>query len=148
MRRLLLFATALSLAACATVPPGAMDADTGAPSKSEASFAVAEAAARVADAIGQAPPVTLAATTIDEKAIRAAFVTFDHALDLIDAAVAGGVIHRGTPTALTIRRVVVTTQAALNAASAAQRAGNATSYTAALHDAESALASLRIALAR
>jgi len=150
LKRLILFAATLSLAACATpaLAPAAMDGDLGAPSRSESAYAVAQTAAQVADAIGQAPPATLSRTTIDEKVVRGLYKSFDFALSLIDGARAGGMIVRGTPTALAIRDGILATKAALMAASAAQRASNATTYTAALRDAERALAALQLALVR
>lgn len=146
MKRLLLFATALSLVACSpvtTTPAGT----TPPPSRGDAILVVADSAAAVADALKVAPPATLTKTTIDEKAIRLAFKEFDRALTVIDSFVAGGKIVRNSPVAMTIRKGVLTTATALNAASAAQRAGNATSYTAALRDAKNALAMVQTAIA-
>lgn len=148
MKRFLLFAVALALSACSTLTPPASVAGAPAPTRSDTILAVASTAATVADAIGQAPPATLSRTTIDDKAIRLAFKTFDHALDVVDAFVASGAIVRNSPTALTIRRAILATQSALNAASAAQRAGSATTYSEALRQAQAALASLETALAR
>lgn len=127
------------LAGCATLPTATSD-------RGAAIREVAHTAALVADARGEAPPATLTRTTIDEKAIHAAFVTFGRALDLIDALRDSGVIKPGSPAAIATRNAIRASQSALNAASAAQRAGSATSYTAALSNAEAALANLAAAL--
>ena len=154
MRLAILAACALSLAACASGPrldPGtapAMDADLGAPSKDEAIYAAAQTAASIADAIGQAPPATLANTTIDERFIRGAFLTFGNTLTLIEGGQAAGMLPRNSPAALAVQRGLIVTKAALNAASAAQRAGNAVTYTAALRDARAAFDGVRAALTR
>jgi hypothetical protein len=151
MRRLILFAAALSLTACATAPsaPPATAGPSATPDRGDAILAVAGTAAAVADAMDVAPPASVTTrTTIDEKAIRIAFKTFDATLTVIDAFVATGQIVPGTPQALTLKRGVLATKDALNAASAAQRAGSATSYTAALVRAEQALTAVRSALAR
>jgi hypothetical protein len=146
-----MFAAALALAGCSTVataPPPGPAAQAPAPDRQDALLAVASSAATVADAIGEAPPATLSRTMIDEKAVRIAFQTFDASLSVIDGFVATGAIVRGSPTALTLKRGILATRDALKAASAAQRAGNATSYRAALSQAEQALAEVRSALAR
>jgi hypothetical protein len=155
MRLIILAAAALSVAACApmtsrvpigTAPP--MDADLGAPSVDEAGYAAARTAAAIADALGAAPPATLTRTTIDEKAIRLVFVGLDNTRALIDGALAGGMIVRNSPMALNVQRALIQARTAVNVASSAQRAGNATTYVAALNDAEAAVRDLRAALAR
>ena len=139
MRRALIALLALPLAACATMQPPAAP-------RGEAIAASTDATAAVLDAIGQAPPPTLARTTIDDKAIRVAFMAFDKALTVIDAFLDSGYLKPGSPSALRIRRGVLATQAALNAASAAQRAGSATTYTDALEKARLALTDIQLVL--
>ena len=150
MRLLLPALAALSLAACTTTPPAPLPAPpvSTTPDRTDAIIAVASTAATVADAIGVAPPATLTRTTIDDKAVHLAFATFDTALTIVDGFVASGTIVPGSPQALRIKRAVLATNDALIAASAAQRAGSATTYTAALRNAETALDSLRAALKR
>ena len=152
MRIILPSLAAISLAACttATPPPAPLPAPpvSTTPDRTDAIIAVASTAATVADAIGAAPPATLTRTTIDDKALHVAFATFDTALTIVDGFVASGVITPSSPQALRIKRAILATTDALIAASAAQRAGSATTYTVALRNAETALDSLRAALKR
>lgn len=138
MKRLLI-AACIALAGCATLQPGATRAD--------AINAAAEVAASIADATAGAPPVTLAKTEIDERLIRAALHTFEGATNVIERLLDGGKIAPGRPTALRIEKAGNTVQAALNGAHAAQKAGNATSYRAALEQGRIAAAELQRALA-
>lgn len=140
MRRLLL-AAALVLTGCVTTQPRENP-------RAPAIAASADATAALLDAIGQAPPATLTKTVIDDKAVRLAFQAADKALDVIDALIDAGVIRPGSPTALRIRAGVLTTMEALNAASAAQRAGSATTYREALTRAREAMDSVQLALAQ
>lgn len=85
------------------------------------------------------PPAPLQKTVIDEKALLATWDAFDVALSAIDALVATGYIVKDTPFALKIKGYVETTQTALNAATAAQKAGSATDYITALTEAQKAM---------
>lgn len=88
-------------------------------------------------------PTTLGSTTLDEVVVNKAFRSFDVALDAVDAAVAVKWIQPGTPLAHKLRDAIRLTASSLRVASAAQRAGNATSYAAAMRDAADALANVR-----
>ncbi|MCP3731994.1 hypothetical protein M9978_16335 [Sphingomonas sp. MG17] len=148
MRRLIICAIACLAVACTPMsgiePPGSAP-----PSRTDAIEQVAVVAADLADALQVAPPAELTATvTIDDKAVRIAFKSFDAALSVIDAFVATGAIVKNSPTAIRIRDGIRLTQRWLNAASAAQRVGDAKSYRAALEQAKAALAGVQSALGR
>lgn len=147
MKRIILAlaVASLSLSACITVPGG------GAPTKADTIQAVATVAAKVADAANVSPPASIwtpAAHAKAAQALRLAFSGLDHADDVIDAFVKSGRLVRNSPAALTVRRGILATQAALNAASSAERAGSAASYAEALKQAESALASVQSAIGK
>lgn len=89
----------------------------------------------------QAP---LAATTIDEKGLILALETFDTVLTGVDRLIAAGVIVPGSPTAIKIADAIAKAKVALQAASAAQRAGNASGYVSAINDAKVAIASINV----
>jgi hypothetical protein len=144
LRMVVGLACALALTACGLTPPATPGAPP--PSRQDAVVAVAETAARVADAINVAPPATLSRTTIDEKFVRSAFLTFDTALHIIDGLRDTGVLVPGTPKAHKVRDTIRLVQRWLNAASSAQKAGNAATYTEALRNARAALASLQTSL--
>jgi hypothetical protein len=117
------------------------------PARAPSIQAAAETTAAVLDAIGQAPPATLTRTTIDDAAIRTAFRSFEKTLTIIEAFMDSGLLSPGSPTALRLRAAVLSTQSALNAASAAQRAGSSTSYKAGLEQARIAITNVQLALA-
>lgn len=106
---------------------------------------VSAGAASVADAAG-VPKPTLQGTAVDEKAITLAAKAVDVAAVSASALVAARVIEPGTPKALAIAEGLDRARDAVNAAAAARNAGNATSYTAALADAEQAVAQIRAAI--
>jgi len=137
----LALAAASLLAGCVTPLPRST------PERASAISAAAATTAAVLDAIGEAPPPTLTRTTIDDRAIRVAFVTFDKGLTVIGAFLDSGQIKPGSPAALRLRGAVLATQAALNAASAAQRAGSAATYSRALSDAQTAITNVQLVLA-
>lgn len=148
MRRLLLCAIACLAVAC-TPMSGIAPLGAAPPSRADTIEQVAVVAADAADALAVAPPAELTAkVTIDDKAVRIAFLSFDAALTVIDAFVATGAIERNSPTAIRIRDGIRLTQRSLNAASAAQRAGQAASYREALVQAQLALAGITSALGR
>lgn len=101
-----------------------------------------------------APPTTpgtvavtpLGNTAIDDRGIRLAFLTFDALLDVVDAFKATGNLTAGTPRALAISDAIIRVKHGLTAASAAQKAGNATSYAAAFSEAQTAILEIRTAL--
>lgn len=99
-------------------------------------------AASVADAVG-APKPTLQGTAIDEQALTLAAKAVDLAALSASALVAARVIEPGTPRALALAQGLDRARMAVNAAADARNAGNATSYTAALADAENAVAQIR-----
>lgn len=84
-------------------------------------------------------PAPLQKTVIDEKGLLAAWSAFDVALTAVDGLVAAKVIVSGSDKAKTIAGYLATAQTALNAATAAQKAGSASSYIAALTEAEKAM---------
>lgn len=86
------------------------------------------------------PPAPLAQTTIDEKGLIVALQTFDTVLTAVDRLVAAGVIKPGSPRAVAIADAIHNAKIAFQAASAAQRAGNATGYLTALTNAQTAIA--------
>lgn len=146
MRRLLVLAAAALAVACSPLsgiaPPGSPP-----PSRAETVEQVAAVAADVADALQVAPPAAITAkVTIDDKAIRVAFLSFDGALSVIDAFVATGAVKKNSPTAIALRDAIRLTQRWLNAASAAQRVGDARSYREALEQAQRALSGVQTAL--
>lgn len=88
-------------------------------------------------------PAPLAQTAIDEKGLTLVWTGFNAALDGINILRRTGVIKDGSPTARGLADLIDKTTLALTAASAAQRAGNATSYIAAMSDAQAALTGIR-----
>lgn len=96
---------------------------------------------------GQAP-APLAHTAVDEKGIVLALKSADTIATIVDSLVAAKVIVPGTPLALTIKHSLIALRDGLAAASAAQRAGNATSYAEAMSQASTALGALQAALGR
>jgi hypothetical protein len=91
-----------------------------------------------------AKPAPLATTTIDEKTLILSLQTFDTVLTAVDKLVAAGVIKPGSPRALQIANAIQTAKTAYQAASAAQRVGNSSSYFAALLQAQGALAQINL----
>jgi hypothetical protein len=98
--------------------------------------------------VSAGPIVTapLRATQVDERAIRLAYDSAEVLLTAVDALVAVRAITPGSPQALAIARKLRRVKAALNAAQLAQRAGNATSYEAAIRDAQAAFGDAKAAL--
>lgn len=89
-----------------------------------------------------APP--LSQTTVDEKALILSLQTFDTMLTAVDRLVAAGVIKPGSTRAVQIADVIAKAKVAFSAASAAQRAGNASSYISAIADAQRAVADINL----
>lgn len=84
-------------------------------------------------------PAPLSRTTIDEKTLIVGLQTFDTVLTAIDRLVAARVIVPGTPRAIQIADAIQKAKVAYQAASAAQKVGNASSYLAALVQAQDAI---------
>lgn len=146
MRRMFILAAACLAVACSPMagiePPGSPP-----PSRAQAVEQVAATAADIADALQVAPPAELTAkVTIDDKAIRIVFLAFDGTLSIIDGIVATGQLAKNSPAAVRLRDAIRLTQRWLNAASAAQRVGDARSYRAALDQAQRALFAVQTAL--
>lgn len=95
-----------------------------------------------------APPTPLAHTAIDEQAINIALKTADLVATLVDLAVASKGLTPGSPKALTVKTGLIALRDGLKAASAAQRAGNATTYREALKQASAAVDAVKSALGR
>jgi hypothetical protein len=92
------------------------------------------------------PAITpLGNTAIDDQLIRGAWLSYDFALDWVESKVKAGELVKGTPKALAVKAKVDAALMYLEMASAAQRAGNATSYMQALADVTAALAAARTA---
>jgi hypothetical protein len=111
-----------------------------------ASLALALASCTGLASIGSTPPAPLAHTSLDEKGINLALKSADAIATAVDLLVAAKAIVPGTPRALTVKRGLLALRGGLVAASAAQRAGNATSYDEAIRNAEAALAAVQSAL--
>lgn len=95
----------------------------------------------------QAAPAPLAATTIDDRALMAAWRTFDAALDAINLYMDAKPSAIGTPGAVRLANAVDAVSAALTAAESAAAAGSATDYATAIAKAKDALTEMRAAIA-
>lgn len=126
MRALLAALAALSLIGCST---------TSSTEKPSAPATMAGVVGSVIDATGEAPPAPLAQTLVDDKALVLALQSAETIATTVDALVAAKVLVPGTPRALAVQSALKRLRGFLTAASAAQRAGNATTYRAALTDA-------------
>lgn len=117
MKRLILIAAALSLPACA-LP----------------SFSLGTA------------PTPLASTVVDDKALDAAWRSFDIALDALDLWMDAKPSVIGTPKAIKIADGIDKVTTLLTAAEKAASAGSTKDYAEALTDAKAALVELRVAM--
>ncbi len=120
-------ALAVALSGCAPVTQG------GLPSP-----AAAGAVGAILDAGGARPPALGQATLVDDKALLVALEAADTLATSVDALVAARVLVPGSSRALAVRDGLVRLRQGLRAASAAQRAGSATTYAEALTLAASA----------
>jgi hypothetical protein len=93
-----------------------------------------------------ASPAPLAQTTIDDKALSAAWKSFDVALDAINLLIDHKVIVAGSPKAKAIADGIDKVTGFLTAAESAAAAGSATDYKVALANAGGAIVELRAAL--
>lgn len=125
---------AMPLAACSTMTPDLRDPAT------------AGSVGAVIDATGATPPAPGTATLIDDKALVVALQSADTIATSVDTLVAAKVIVPGTPRALAVRSGLQRLRSFLTAASAAQRAGSATSYQQALRDAAIAVRDIASAI--
>ena len=136
----------IAVTACAgqQAPPA-----TSVPSTNPSAVAISasiDTAAKVADALGAAPPATLEHTAIDDRFVAAIFVSLDGTRSAVDVLLDSGVVRPGTAYALEIRKWLRVLQQAANGASSAQKLGDPGSYAAALTDAREAAAALRGAI--
>lgn len=95
---------------------------------------------------GPSAPAPLAQTAIDDKALSAAWKSFDVALDAINLAIDAKAIQVGSPKATKIADAIDRVTAALTAAESAASAGSSSDYLTAINHARAALDQLRIAL--
>lgn len=91
-------------------------------------------------------PAPLAATTIDDTALSAAWKAFDAVLDAIDLWKAAKPSVKGTPQAIAVADAIDKTTHFLTAAEAAAAAGSTKDYLVALANAKQALIELHLAL--
>lgn len=124
MKRLIPILAALSLSACSL--PDIHIGSGGLPSVSS--------------------PAPLAQTVIDDKALDAAWKSFDVALDAINLAIDAGAIKPGTPKAIAVADAIDKVTAILTAAEKAAAAGSSADYVTALINARGAFLDLRAAL--
>lgn len=127
MKRLFIAALALALSACGASTETAVNS-------------AATVAAGSADALGAKPPVILAGTAVDEKAAIALLSGYDAFLFVVDTLDAAGALPPTSPKVQALANAIDTTTGWLRVALAAQKAGNATSYTEALSHAKAAYA--------
>ena len=93
-----------------------------------------------------AKPAPLSQTTIDEKGFLIALQTFDTVLTVIDKMVANNVIKPGTGNAADLAVEISRAKKAFLAANEARKVGNASSYAAALLQAQSAITQINLML--
>ena len=96
--------------------------------------------------IGMVSPAPLAQTAIDDKALQAAWASFDVALDGINLLIDNKVIKPGTPKAIKVANGVDKVTAILTAAESAAAAGSSKDYLVALSQVRGAITELRAAL--
>lgn len=121
IKRLIVAAMALSLAACSTA--GALDAG-------------ARVAAGAADAAGLKPYAPLATTTADENVGIGLLHGYDAFLTVVDVMDAGGLLPPTSARVRSLADAIHSTTAALRTAAAARRLGQSANYTAAYNEAK------------
>lgn len=89
-------------------------------------------------------PAPLAKTTIDEKTLIVALQTFDTTLTAIDQLVASGYIKAGSPKAIQLANYIEVAKKSFEAAAAAEKLGNSSSYLSALLQAQGAIAQINL----
>jgi hypothetical protein len=95
---------------------------------------------------GLQSPAPLTKTAIDDHGIRYAFLTLDTLASLADSGIKAGWLVPGSAKALAVANGLDTVRHALNAASAAQKAGSLTEYSAAFDNAQRAMVEVQKAL--
>ena len=98
-------------------------------SKEQAIMSAGSTAAAVADATGAKYETPLQKTKLDQEAVRTAYEAFDLTLDLIDTAMAVRGIRPGSREAIAVADGIRMVKKWLPVAAAAQRAGDAKSYS-------------------
>lgn len=93
-----------------------------------------------------APPAPLAKTTVDEKALDAAWRGLDASLDAINLAMDLKPSLIGTPGAVKVANAIDAVTAALTAAESAAASQEATNYADAMAKAKQAFVELRLAI--
>lgn len=91
-------------------------------------------------------PAPLAQTVVDDKALQAAWQSFDLALDGINLLIDQGYIKPHTPKALAVANGIDKVTRFLTAAESAAAAGSTKDYGVALAEAKGAIVQLRAAL--
>lgn len=91
-------------------------------------------------------PAPLAKTTIDDRALQAAWKSFDVSLDAINLAMDLKPSLIGTPGAKRLANAIDAVSAALTAAEHAVAAGSTTNYITAMANVRNALTEMRLAL--
>lgn len=91
-------------------------------------------------------PAPLAQTVVDDKALLAAWQSFDLALDAINTLADTGYLKPGTPKAIKVADGIDKVTAFLTAAESAAAAGSTRDYNVALANVRGAIAQLRAAL--
>ena len=95
---------------------------------------------------GTVSPAPLAQTAIDDKALQAAWASFDLALDGINTLIDTNFIKPGTPKAVKVANGIDKVTAILTAAESAAAAGSSKDYLVALSQVRGAITELRAAL--
>lgn len=93
-------------------------------------------------------PAPLEQTVVDERALVLALETFDTTLTSVDILIESGYIVPGSPRAIEIAGHIDRAKNALEAASAAQRAGSTRSYLEAIENARAAIAAVKAAFSK
>lgn len=91
-------------------------------------------------------PAPLAATVVDDRALKTAWLSFEVAVDSISLLRKSGAIVAGSAKAIRVANSIDRITAALTACEHLAKAGSATNYAVALGEAQSAIAELRVVL--
>lgn len=124
---MMLMGACLALAACTT----GVSTSTGGPAP---------------PGLSEAPPAPLAATQIDDKAVKLGWESLKAVTEAVTALRKAGVIKPGTPRAIAIADTLDATAKWLTAATEAQRLGQQANYAAALLQVEATFTAIRRAL--